>query len=155
LIYRIVNARRGRAGEKGMWGNEMRRAAASVMSKRFRTVGTLKGGWSGILSKIGRALGLPTKNDGATSVKGGGLTKMAKAGLNPEVSMEYRVTSFQKGHQPYIDPKVRAALEFAFQKEIRSMKAYLLKKLQPREARAGMSKQESMADIRKSLSEII
>jgi hypothetical protein len=132
LIHRIINARRGRAGEKGLYGMEMRRAVANLLTKRFRSVGTLRAGWTGAIRRLASAIGQAApRNEGASStVKGKSTAKPAREGWSPQASLEYNTNSFAKGHRPYIDARISAALETAWKAEMANKAQYIINHLQ-------------------------
>lgn len=49
LIYRIINAQRGRKERKGLFGRDMREAARKKLSARKKGVGFLKLGWVSVM----------------------------------------------------------------------------------------------------------
>lgn len=133
LIYKIINARRGRAGKPGLFGSEMRSAAAKLLAKRFRSVGTLKAGWLGAIRKLAPLVGDSSRDaeSGASSIiKGRSKAIPAKSEWSPHVEIEYLTNSFSKEHRPYIDARIQQALAIAFNDEKRSMEEYIIKKLQ-------------------------
>lgn len=134
IIYRIINARRGRAKKKGLQGAEMRAAAEHLLRDRFRAVGTLRAGWWGAIRTLAGAIGATNYVEvGMNRVKGPGTATPAKPGWDPSVTIEYNVNSFsQPGHSQYIDARVSDALTNAFDAEMRSMAEYIIKKLQKR-----------------------
>lgn len=134
IIYKIINARKRRAGKKGLSGADMRLAAEHVIRDRFRAVGTLKAGWWGAIRALGSAIGAANYVEvGMNRVKGPGTASIAKQGWDPSVSIEYNVNSFsQPGHSQYIDEHVKDALAAAYDAEAASMADYIIKKMQKR-----------------------
>jgi hypothetical protein len=131
ILYLIINRRLGRAGKKGAYGASMRLAVADLLAKRFRSVGTLKAGWTHAIRRLGAALGYTFQNEGASaSVRGRSTATVARPGWTPECSLEYNVNSYDQAHRPHISRDVQRALSAAFQDELRSMQQYIIGKLQ-------------------------
>lgn len=123
IIHLIINSRLGRVGKKGLYGAAMREAVTKFLLKRFRSVGTLKAGWTGAMRQLGQALGLTFRNEGASaSVKGKSTVSVAKPGFTPSVRLEYTTNSFDKQHRPFIDERLLQAVEAAFQSETQELK---------------------------------
>lgn len=128
LVHLIINARRGEAKQKGLYGGAMRTAVGKFLAKRFRSVGTLRGGWQGALRTLGRAVGLSGYNGGAsikTGVRGRSTVKLARPGWNPTATVVYNTNSFDKDHRPYIDARLGRAMANGFSKETANMNRHL------------------------------
>lgn len=151
IIFKIINARRGRAGEKGLYCSAMRQAVTHLLTKRFRGIGTLKAGWTGALRSLGRVLGLSFQNPDASSrVKGKSVATPAQEGFSPSVHIEYVTNSFDKDHRAYIDDRVQAALASGFEKETEELKKHLAKAINPEEQK----KDPSDAGLKSALQEV-
>jgi hypothetical protein len=135
ISHLIINARRGRAGEKGLYGHDMTRAVAEMIRKRGRSVGTLKAGWQGAIKTFGAAVGESGDAETlASHIKGRTRTSVAKPGFSPICSLEYLTNSYipYPSHAGYIDNRTQKALGRSYADEMRSMDAYIIKKLQER-----------------------
>jgi hypothetical protein len=135
-IYNIINAKRKKAGEKPIAGEEMATAAKKLLASRFRAVGALRSGWTRAIGIIGQAIGMEIDRSGPL-IKQPSVASPAKPGWNPEVSLEYRETIQPAGGQKQIDPRVVAALESGFHKEQGEMEQHLAKKLEEIARKAG------------------
>lgn len=141
IIHLIINARRGRAGRPGLYGSAMKEAITKFLQRRFRSVGTLKAGWTGALRMLGKSLGLSFRNEGASaSVKGKSTVAVARQGFTPSVRLEYVTNSFDKQHRPYIDDRLLQAVDAAFRSETQEIKNHLRDAIDPQ-------KQTSMAEM--------
>jgi hypothetical protein len=156
LIHLIINRRRGRQKEKGLYGPAMRDATNKFMAARFRSVGTLKAGWNRAINMLGNAVGFKAdrKRPGESSfVRGVSQVKLAKPGWNPECRITYNVNSFDKKHTPYIDRRIGAALSGALVSQAKFMAKRLReglvtgikKKLKP----APMTRSQAVAEIQR------
>jgi hypothetical protein len=131
LAAKIVNARLGRAGKKGLFGVDMKAAVEKLISKRVSSVGTAKAGWWNAIRIFGASVGEASFKEVSTyKLKGVSIAKTAKNGFTPEASVEYVVNSFDQSHRAYIEPRTRRALAQAYADEMRSMEQYILKKMQ-------------------------
>ena len=131
LAALIVNARLGRAGKKGLRGQEMREAMAKLISTRASAVGTIKAGWWNAIRIFGAAVGAtPSKEVNVNRLKGKTVVEVAKHGFTPQASLEYLVNSYTDAHQQYIDKRTQDGLRKAYADEMRSMEEYIIKKLQ-------------------------
>lgn len=133
LLYRLVNARRRRAGEKGLKGKEMAAAARKLLGARLRAIGSLKAGWIRpiqiLAARVKESMG---STGGLPRVKGRGTATPANASWNPIAEMTYEVTERKGGGGDQIDPRVEAALQQSFDAEARSMEEYISRKVQER-----------------------
>lgn len=152
LVYRIINARLGRTGKKGLYGSKMREAARNLLVKRFRSVGTLKAGWTGAIRTLGKVLGLSFQNEGAAGrVQGRSTVKVATEGWSPSVRIEYVTNSFDAQHQAYIDARVEAAVGKGFEAEAKELREHLRKAIDPAEQSKGG---DAMAELRRVMPEL-
>ena len=129
LVHRIINARLGRAGKKGLYGKDMKKASQSFLGKRFRVIGTLKAGWLAAIRAFAKATG-EAPGVGGIPVKGKSESIIAKDGWNPKAEMAYNVNSFRGQHQAYIDPRVVTALQEGFTDEAQDMQRYCAREMQ-------------------------
>lgn len=131
IIYKIINARRSRNGQKGLYGAEMKIAVKRFLAKRFRSIGTLKAGWVSAIKRLSGTVGGFGQFTGSLPpVKGRSQVRLAKQGISPSVELEYAVNSFDASHRQYLDPRVVQALSDSFRKEEKSTNDYLIGKLQ-------------------------
>lgn len=127
----IINARLGRAGKKGLYGPDMVRAIAKMVSKRRSSVGTIKAGWWNAIRAFGEAVGESSYKEVSTyKLQGRSKFQIAKNGFTPQASLEYLVNSYTPDHRGYIDKRTEAALARAYADEMRSMEQYILRKMQ-------------------------
>jgi hypothetical protein len=129
ILYKIVNAMRGRKGEKGLYGAEMKKAAQKELSSRFRAIGSLR---SGLVAPI-KTLAAKAKEflnlEKLPSVKQRGQATPAQPGWNPEASFQYNL-AINKGNGMTIDPRVESAVAQGFAQEAASMEEYIIKRMQ-------------------------
>lgn len=150
LVYLIIQAARRRAGRKGLYGPAMKAAVTKLLVKRFRSVGTLKAGWTGAIRTLGKAVGQSFRNEGASaSVKGKSVARIARDGFNPSVSVEYVTNSFDKNHQAYIDQRITAALDAAFASEQKELETHLRAAVDPVKQRGN-----AMSNLRSVIPEL-
>lgn len=129
-IFRIINAARGRAGEKGLYGAAMAQAARKKVTSRLRAIGSLQAGWLGPIKTLARAAkDFFSATGSLPRVKGQGEAEPAKEGFSPEASLSYNLAS-RTSAGLYIDPRVSDALQKAFQEETRDMEAYTIRRMQ-------------------------
>lgn len=121
LLYALVNARRRNAGKEMLKGEAMQEAAAKLLAKRFRSVGTLRAGWFHALLTFGKAIGKIFNREAGlnTGLKGKSRAKIALPGLKPQAEIVYKANAFEpsrgKGRGPaYIHPHVLLAAQKAF-----------------------------------------
>jgi hypothetical protein len=139
IAHLIINARMGRAKKKGLRGAEMRIAVGKLLAKRFRSRGTLKGGWSGGINTLGNSVGQKAGKDGeASKVMGRSTARPAQEGWSPKLQLTYQVNSFDQRHSAYIDKRVATAWERGVRKEIANMSQYTSARLGKRIKQAGI-----------------
>ncbi len=127
IIYKIINSRRIKRGEKPLFNSEIDKEAKALISRRLKAVGSLKSGW---LRAIG-ILGFASKQSfiqAGPRVKMSSQATVAKPGFSPEASLTYRVL-VGEGSSKSIDPRVVSATERAFNQERQEMVLHLEKKL--------------------------
>jgi hypothetical protein len=145
-MFRIINARMGRANKKGLYGPAMKAAADKFLANRFRSVGTLKAGWTHALRKLGSVLGFTFQNEGASkTVMGKSSAVIARDGWNPTASITYNTNSFSADHRAYIDRRIFQALSKSYQRELQFMAKDVKKVLEPKQ----MGKAAAMAEIQR------
>ncbi len=52
ILGKLINARRGKRGEKGLYGEAMIEAQALIRASRLRAVGFLKSGWVSVIKNL-------------------------------------------------------------------------------------------------------
>lgn len=52
VLGMIINARRGKRGQKGLYGDEMVEAQAAMRAQRLRAVGFIKSGWIWVIKEL-------------------------------------------------------------------------------------------------------
>jgi hypothetical protein len=133
LIYRIINARLGRKSKKGLHGAAMKAAAQTLLKSRFKSSGTLKAGFAGIVrvfaAKMKQAhgiIGLP-----GVKLKGKALpAEVSEKAFRMEATATYQVGAKEgKSDQWVIHPLVQKAVEQAFKNETAAMTTYIEDKL--------------------------
>lgn len=128
LVYRIINARRRRAGQRGLSGQAMAAAAKKFIGKRISAIGSLKAGWVGPIKAFAARVKEMVVLERTPRVKQRGRAKVAQPGWNPQAEIEYGLTSRWPGDS-YIDPRTIAALQASFNHEAESMLNYVAMKL--------------------------
>ncbi|MGQ0561066.1 MAG: hypothetical protein ACT443_04235 [Gemmatimonadota bacterium] len=132
-VYSIINARRARTGQKGLYGAEMAANARKFVGRRLRAIGALQRGWIGALKKLIAVTRQSEEQPGGPRVKNPGRARPATPGWNPVAEAEYDLAlgrSGIAGKQDSIDPRVVAALQAAFNTETASMREYIARKMQ-------------------------
>jgi hypothetical protein len=153
----IINSRKGKAGKKGLYGQEMLAAVVDMIRKRTRSIGTLKAGWLGAIRTFGSAIGQSGDIEQLSShIKGRTKAKIATPGFSPSCSLEYLTNSYttHPEHMGYIDKRVEAALNQAYKDEMASMEKYIIEKMQGRANKmAGrkMGPEAAMAEIQRAM----
>lgn len=140
IVHAIINARRRKAGLKGLQGKEMDRAVRRLQAARFRGAGILKRGWlRSLLTFSSKAReSMVAANDGRLPA-GRGQPRPAEAGWNPIASTTYEVNIDSTGNAR-IDPRVERALATSFEAERASMQQYIERKIQEEIEREGLNK---------------
>jgi hypothetical protein len=136
-VYALVNARRRKAGLKGLHGKDMEKAARKLVGARLRASGTLRRGWLLALRTFSAAAkeSMVNAQDGRQPT-GRGRASAAQPGWDPSASSVYEV-NIESRHEARIDPRVEAAVADAFEREQASMKEYIERKIQEEIQRAG------------------
>lgn len=68
---RIINARRKKAGQPMIWGDELDAAARGLIARRLRSVGFIKSGWIWAIRKLSKTVGYSVSNyEGAARPSG-------------------------------------------------------------------------------------
>jgi hypothetical protein len=128
LVYRIINAKRRRAGQRGLTGPAMAAAAKKFIGRRMSAIGSLKAGWVGPIKAFAARVKDVIVLERTPRVKQRGRAKVAEPGWNPQAEIEYGLTSRWPG-DAYIDPRTIAALQASFNHEAASMLDYVATKL--------------------------
>tara|TARA_R110000782_G_scaffold52263_4_gene112120 strand:+ start:2770 stop:3450 length:681 start_codon:yes stop_codon:yes gene_type:complete len=129
LIYRIVNARRRKAGEPGLTGKEMGRAARKVLKARQKSTGTLKAGWNVAKVKFARSAKSYGGGGKGPRVKARSQAFPAKNKPNPVAKAVYKLISREGRGSKGIHPIVRKALNRAWSAEYREIVNHINSKL--------------------------
>lgn len=135
IVYKIINARRIKRGEKPLFNTEIDSLAKTLISKRLRAVGSLKNGWSRALGMLGFAVKESIPKDGPR-VKQSGYAEIAKAGFSPQAALVYRLAIGERSNQ-HIDPRVETATATAFTEEKAEMISHLESKMKETLKKAG------------------
>lgn len=133
IIGKIINKRRGKRGEKGLYGDEMAKMVATVRAARLRSRAFLKSGWLWAIKKLepyAEKAGAPrirgTKPKLIGAAKGDAVP--ARSGWRATAKIVNTVTAAwdkREGAEKYAVP----ALQRAFAFETQSMKEYMERKL--------------------------
>ena len=125
----LVNARRKKAGLKGLYGKEMEKAVRRLTGARLRGAGILRRGWlRSLLTFASRAKEGSVAVDGRLPA-GRGSPRPAQPGWNALATTTYEVNIDSKGNAR-IDPRVSQATAASFEAELASMQQYIERKIQ-------------------------
>lgn len=136
----IINSRRGKAGQPGLYGNEMRFAVAMMKAARIRSRAFLASGWIPAIKKLAPLAEHPGRAQGPRGSKqfgqAKGAAKPATGGLVCKCLIENNAgTRWDRGGH---DKHGLSALKRAFDFEVRSMKAYIERKTFESAKKAGI-----------------
>jgi len=133
----IINKVRGKHGEKGLYGDEMRKAIKTVLALRLKAVGFIRSGWLPAIRAFaryskygGRSADIPGKSEVANikgSKKGGATVSPART-LTPKAIFWNSAGGMEK-HRGALEKYGAQALSMAFDSETASMKQYIEKKM--------------------------
>jgi hypothetical protein len=135
IIGKMINKRRGMRGEKGLYGQEMQEAVASVIAARLRSVSFLKSGWlpaikalAPLADKIHGQSGDTISSRGAKQYHG------PKGSASIATASRIGATIINSASGPHETHEALKkyggpALQKAWDFEIASMRAYIEKKL--------------------------
>lgn len=128
VLNLIVQARRAKAGLKGLYGKEMAKASSKLAGARLRASGTMRRGWlKPLLAFAAKSKdSVPSDAFGALP-KGSGEARPAEAGWSPTAEAAFEVM-IEKGAR--FDPRVEQALQAAFDAEEASMRQYIEEQLE-------------------------
>lgn len=148
IVGKIINARRGKAGKKGLYGDAMVEAQMMMKATRLRSIAFIKSGWLPAIktleklvkykrgaakSEEGKATGRATivgnPKGKAKPAVGGGWTAKAIITNLADARHDTRKALLEKGG---------AALQKAIQFETDSMKEYILNKMRQDAHEAGI-----------------
>lgn len=135
IVWLTINARRRRAGEKGLYGAKMAAAASAFAGRRFRAMGTLRAGWSQAIYALAKVVPgfKPADTEKLPRNKQRGGATPAVEGWSPEATFGYGefVKKGPTGRRISEVPKsVVAATERAFAIEQVKIEAYTARKMQ-------------------------
>ena len=134
LVYRIINAARGRAKKKGFYGAQMAKAARKLIGRRLSGIGALRMGWVGAIKKMENIVKQTAAIVQGPRVRQRGTAMPAREGWSPKALASYNL-NVRKGPKgartPQIDKRVELALSRAFAYETQSMREYIARKMQP------------------------
>ena len=135
VIGKMINARRGRRHERGLYGAEMTLAIGLVKAARRRSRAFMASGWISSIKtlephaeKIG---GGPRRDNTAKQVgqaKGYGIPAHESQQITQAIIVNMAAAKWDKGGQA---DKGQGALQRAFDTEVRSMIDYLRQRLAP------------------------
>ena len=134
LAALIVQSKRGTAGEKGLYGADMREAVKTFINKKIAAIRFLSLGWIPAATKFGVAIGKRPSDklvsiskrfekDGA---KGGG--EIARAGFTPKA--HFFNLAFSKQHPGGGVNITEAGLRKAIALQVKDMNIYIERKMQ-------------------------
>ena len=142
LAALIINARRKKAGERGLYGAAMSEAIRAMLAARMRSIGFIKSGWLQAIKALlpfADTKGAPRSEGGVAEIgpskKGYGIpasdgwTAKTVLGNTATTDRDTKAALFKFG-QP--------ALQRAFDAEERSMLAYIERKFKAGAAKAGV-----------------
>jgi hypothetical protein len=135
LVSLIINARRGRAGEKGLYGKPMETAGRELLGSRARSIAFIKSGWLGPIRDIApfvkdkkEASPMDAASKQVGRPKGEG--KPATQNVNPRAEIVNLASARRDSRQALIkygEPALRQAL----MEEDSSMNEYIERKMAP------------------------
>ena len=146
IIGKIINYRRGKRGEKGLYGEAMAEAQALVKAIRLRSVAFVKSGWIPAIKRLEKFV--KSKRGAARSEEGDGIGRPKVIGTPKGNALEAKENSFNcfaiirnmassKHAHRDVEPMARKGLQKAIEYESLSMKVYIENEM--RKA-AGMAK---------------
>jgi hypothetical protein len=116
VVYAIVNARRKKAGIAPVPRGQMADEAKKFIASKFRAVGSMKSGWTMAIGILAQAVSQSLGSMGGPRVRMASRAKKAVDGWSPGATVEYRETVERAGIR-FIDARVEASLDAAFDKE--------------------------------------
>jgi len=132
---RIINSRRGKRGEKGLYGIEMAKAVAAMLAKRLRGRAFIKSGWLWAVKKLEphaeKVGGRPSLGKGKPKTIGkpkGGARQAPSSGWSCSAQIFNTVTAAWDSRNE-VENVATPALARAFEFERQSMIAYMEKRL--------------------------
>ncbi len=132
LLGKMLNLRRAKHGEKGLYGDEMRKAARVVVSARSRSIAFIKSGWLTAIRKLepfAERRGAPRQERGPKQYgrdKGDAIPARAATFMRATI---INTASATRDHKQALIRYGLPALQKAFDFETASMEAYILRKL--------------------------
>lgn len=142
IIGKIINARRGKRGEKGLYGKEMAQMVATVRAARLRSRAFIKSGWLWAVKTLAphaEKIGQPriTGPKAKTIGRAKGSAVPARNGWKITAKIINTVTAAwdkREGAAKYAVPALQRAFDF----ETKSMKDYIARKLTQRAKKEGI-----------------
>jgi hypothetical protein len=131
----IINKRRGRKGQKGLYGAEMEQAIRDMLASRRRSIAFLKSGWIPAIrilesfAKDKSKAGVPPGNDGAVSRRDHGIAYVAQENAADKVVTIINAAHAQNDKKDALTLYGSRALQVAFDDEAASMEAHIAQKM--------------------------
>jgi len=142
LAALIINARRGRASKKGLYGDRMSEAIRSMLSARLRSIAYIKSGWLPAIKTLFRLAdrrGAPRHESGINEV---GSRKKGFATLSPEAWIGRTIIGNEawtkRDQKQALHLYGGPALQQAFRDETSSMLQYMEDKMRETARKAGI-----------------
>jgi hypothetical protein len=141
IMGKIINSRRGKRGEKGLYGKEMTKMIATVKAARLRSRAFLKSGWLWAVKQLepfAEKRGAPRVDRKAKIIgKAKGRAEPAKQGFRVVAKIINTVTAKWDKRETAAS-KAEPVLQRAIDFETQSMKDYMERKLKESAHRAGI-----------------
>jgi hypothetical protein len=128
LANLLVQKLRGERGEKGLYGQELRKATESFIKTEKSRVGYLRSAFSGLAARFARFAQQPAPKGGRYRAMKQ-RHKAAQPGFNPVAEMN-ATASIASGQSGNVSREYEAALRVAMASELEEMKAHIAKKMQ-------------------------
>lgn len=140
FLAKIINAARGRRGEKGLQGAEMKAAMKKVYNARVGAIGFIRSGWLPAVAAFARAIGKPVKSRTEkwlqrTAMSIGG-ARPAKPGPRPLAVFWNSATARPENtNTKDVYKYAKEGLQAAMNQEVGRMKQHMEDKLQRQAAK--------------------
>lgn len=141
VIGRIINARRGKRGEKGLYGDAMAEAVALVLAARLRSRAFLASGWLPAIKALepyAEKRGAPRQDRVSKEfgqAKGSGKPARGAGWIAKAIIINMAAARWDRGGQA---KHGQVALQKAFDFEVKSMLAYIERKMREAGEKAGV-----------------
>jgi hypothetical protein len=129
IIAGLMYLRAKRAGNPLNTYAQYKAGALKYAANRLTAIGTLASGWVDAIRKLSAAVSEGVGNVQWKPHKGKGTAKPAVNGWNPTCEFSYNLTERKNGVL-VIDPRCETALQMAFDEEAKSIRSYILLKMQ-------------------------